>query len=89
MLQYLPSHKHHDSFQWSLFTHSRRDRGVVEVAGVRCQDLSVVRVFPFVPHDDFKRQFSVISADQKGSRAATQELMLGANSQYEYGLIDG
>lgn len=58
--------------QCALITHSRKDGGVVQVAGICSYNLCVVRVLLFVPHSNLKGQFSVISSDQKGRWAATQ-----------------
>lgn len=61
-------------FRFSFLTYSGENGRVVEVVGKSGQHLGVVCVLLLVFHNDIEWQFPVVSADQNGSRAVTQEL---------------
>lgn len=62
------------SFRFSFLTYSGENGRVVEVVGKSGQHSGVVCVLLLVFHNDIEWQLLVVSADQNGRGAATQEL---------------
>ena len=66
---------------YHIVTHWVGGKGVVEVAGVLHQQLSVVGVLQLVLHSNLKRH-SFVEADQHGARTETIRLHITASVFY-------